>query len=81
MTIEALRSFFLLCTVLNYGLLIISVLLFWVAKSFLMKLIRIFVQLPEEKILEMTYRLIGLQKILLFVFFLIPTIALYLIRI
>ena len=81
MSIETLRSFFLWCSVLNYGLLMITVVLFWIAKDFLVKLVRIFVPLSEEKILEMTYNLIGLQKILLFVFFLVPTIALYLIRI
>lgn len=80
MTIETARSFFLWCSIINYGLLLLWSLLtiFW--RSGLYRLWRLFLPLSSEQFDIINVGGMSLYKIGIILFNIVPCIALYLVR-
>ena len=76
MDLQTLTSFFMYCTLLNVGLLLISTLLGWmVGLDSVYRMHSKFFPVPKETFNAVIYALIGLWKIAVIVFNLIPWIA------
>ncbi len=76
MDINLLARFFAWCTIINAGLLIFSFLLFLVAGDFIYKLHSRWFSMPRETFNVTYYAFIGIYKLMVFVFNLVPWIAL-----
>jgi hypothetical protein len=79
MNIELARSFFLWCTVINYGVLLLWGLLFMFAHDPLLRLWGKWVRVSVEQFDILNIAGITLYKIGVFLLNLVPCIALYLI--
>ena len=79
MGIETLTVFFMWCTILNFALLIISALMCICAKDWAYKMHNKFYGISRETFDIAIYSFLGAYKILIFVFCLIPYIALLII--
>lgn len=80
MTIEMARSFLLWCTVINYGLLVLWALLFFIAHDGLFRLWGKWVRLSTEQFDLLNVAGMTLYKLLIFLFNLVPCIVLYIIK-
>lgn len=80
MTIETARSFLLWCTVINYGMLVLWALLFMLGHDGFFRLSGKWVRLSTEQFDVLNLAGITLYKLLVFVFNLVPCIALYIIK-
>jgi hypothetical protein len=80
MTIETARSFFLWCTVINYGFLVVWAMLFIVAHDGLFRLNGKWVRLSTEQFDVLNVAGITLYKLGIFLFNLVPCIVVYIIR-
>jgi hypothetical protein len=80
MTIEMARSFFLWCTVINYGVLLLWALLFVFARDGMLKLWGKWVRVSPEQFDILNIAGITLYKIGGFLFNLVPCIVLYIIQ-
>jgi len=76
MTIQTLREFLLWCMVINVGLLVFSSLFILSARGWICRLHGKMFRLPEEKVASALYKTIAFYKILIFVFNVVPYIAL-----
>ena len=76
MDVQMLTTFFMWCTLLNVGLLIVSFLMLLVAGDFVYKVHSKYFAMTRESFNASLYLIIGLYKIAVFVFNLIPWIAL-----
>lgn len=76
MNIEFLQAFFGWCTVLNYGLLIFWFIMFMFARDLLLRVHVGMFSISEQAFLTTHYAGMGLFKILVFVFNLVPWIVL-----
>ena len=76
MDIAALRSFFLWCTIINGALLIWWYLVTAFAQGWLYRLHSRWFQMPRETFTMVLYCFIGVMKVLVIVFNLVPFIAL-----
>lgn len=79
MNIELLKEFLLWCLVINYSLLITWFLVFWRRHDWLYQFHSTWFSISVKSFDAMHYQLIGVYKILVFVFNLIPLVALHLI--
>jgi hypothetical protein len=79
MNIEMLRSFFLWCTVINYGLLLLWALLFLFAHDGLLWLQCKWVRVPAGQFDMLNIAGMTLYKLGIFLLNLVPCIALYIV--
>jgi hypothetical protein len=80
MSIEILRSFLLWCGIINYGLLIVWALVFLLAHDWLHRLTNKFFRLSVEQFDVIHYTAITLYKVAIFFFYLIPFVALLIVK-
>jgi hypothetical protein len=76
MDVQTLRAFFLWCTLLNGALLAFSALLLTFAGGWVYRLHSRWYPMPRETFNAAIYGMLGLFKILVFVFNLVPYLAL-----
>ncbi len=76
MDIETLKLFFMWCTILNAGLLLFSFLLWIVAADFIYKLHGKWFSMPRESFNAVFYGFIGVYKLFVYVFNLVPWVVL-----
>ena len=79
MTIPQLQQFLMWCSIINIGLLIFSSLMIMAMQGFICRFHGRLFRLPEESVSKALYLLIGLWKISIFLFNIVPWLALYLI--
>ena len=79
MDMQVLTSFFLWCTILNVGLLVISFLLLNFMGDFAYKMHRKWFPISRETFNIAIYSFIGIYKIMVFVFNVVPLVALLII--
>jgi len=79
MDIETMTRFFMWCSILNMGLLLISFLLVAFAGNFIYRMHTKWFPMSRETFNTVIYSFIGLYKILVFAFNIVPWIALALI--
>ncbi len=79
MDIEMLRAFFMWCTILNAGLGALTFLAWLSAADFIYKVHSALFPMPRETFNAIYYSFIGLYKVLVFVFNLVPWLALVII--
>ena len=82
MDIAMLTKFFMWCTILNVGLLVLS---FWVVafgfgNDFVYRIHSKWFPMPRDTFKPVLYLLIGVYKIFVFVFNLVPWVALVIIK-
>ncbi|MDG2410100.1 MAG: hypothetical protein P8M53_13905 [Pirellulales bacterium] len=76
MELTDLGDFFKWCLVLNAGILLVWSLVYLVAKDTIYQIHSRWFEMPKEKFASIHYRLLGQYKIAIFVFNLVPWIAL-----
>ena len=76
MDIETLRSFFMWCTLINGGLLMLWTVMFLAAPDLVYRTQRKFFPISKEVFNVVMYSFLGLFKILFLIFNLVPFIAL-----
>jgi hypothetical protein len=76
MDIVALRTFFMWCTLINGALLILSALLLMGAGDWVYRLHRRWFALSRETFTAMVYGFLGIYKVLVITFNLVPFLAL-----
>ena len=79
MDIDSIRAFFMWCTILNFALLVFSSLFCICAGDWIYRIHSKWFSIPREVFNVAIYSFLGLYKILVFVFNLIPYIALLII--
>ena len=72
MDIQMLTSFFMWCTILNMGLLVLSSLILAFAGDFVYRIHGKWFPMPRETFNVVIYSIIGMYKIIVFVFCVIP---------
>jgi hypothetical protein len=75
-TLETIRAFLGWCTLLNYGMLVIWFLVFLFARNWMRKLHTRWFRLPAARFDAMHYAGMGLYKLGIFLFNLVPYVAL-----
>ena len=80
MDIQMLTTFFMWCTLLNVGLLILSFLMLFFAGDFVYKMHSKYFSMTRESFDASLYLIIGLYKIAVFVLNLVPWVALLIMR-
>lgn len=76
MDINAVRAFFMWCTIINGGLFILSFFITAFAGDWVYRMNSTWYQIPRETFNVVIYTLIGLFKIFVMVFNVVPYIAL-----
>jgi len=76
MDITVIRSFFMWCTILNAGLLCLSFLITAFAGDFVYKVHTRWFPMPRETFNAILYAFIGMYKLMVFVFCVVPYVAL-----
>ena len=79
MTMLEIREMLLWCSILNMGLLVLIGLMFLVAGKWICRLHGKIWGLPEEKVRISLYRIAAGYKILIFIFNIVPYVALQII--
>ncbi|WP_428323576.1 DUF6868 family protein [Natroniella sulfidigena] len=79
MEIQTLINFFMWSTILNVGLLILSIPIFTLTADYIYKLHNNWFPMARETFNVLIYSLIGIYKIIIFVFSLVPWLALIII--
>ena len=80
MSIEMLTEFFMWCTILNMGLLVLSFLILAFAGDFVYRIHSKWFPMPRETFNVVLYSFIGIYKIIVFVFNIVPWAVLAIIR-
>ncbi len=80
MDIQTLTTFFMWCTIINGGILVLWTLAFMIAPDLVYRLQSKWFPIPRETFSAIIYSLIGLFKIFFFVFNLVPYLALLIIK-
>jgi hypothetical protein len=76
MDVQMLTRFFMWCTILNIGLLVLSFLILAFAGDFVYKIHGKWFPMPRETFNVVLYSFLGMYKIIVFVFNVIPWAAL-----
>jgi len=74
--LETLQAFFMWCSLINMGLLILSVVLITKTGDWAYKIHSHWFNIPKERFDAILYCFLGVYKILVFVFCIVPWIAL-----
>ena len=80
MSIETARSFFLWCSVINYAFLLVWVVVAKVGRDWLCRLSGRFMRVTPEQVDLINVAGITLYKMGIFLFNIVPCIALYIVR-
>ena len=80
MDISTLRKFFGWCTIINIGILIISIPLVAIFGGLIYQILSSFYSIPSEAVNVAIYGWIGIHRALLIVFSLVPWISLMIIE-
>ena len=80
MDIDSIRTFFMWCTILNVALLSLSSLMCICAKDWAYRMHNKFYGISREAFNIAIYSFLGVYKVLIFVFCLIPYLALLIIK-
>jgi Family of unknown function (DUF6868) len=80
MTLQNIQDFLMWCTIINSALLILSTIMIALLRKQVYKIHGRLFKLSEEQISITLYRFLGLYKILIFVFNLVPWLAIYLVK-
>jgi len=80
MDIQMLTRFFMWCTILNMGLLVLASLILAFAGDFVYRMHGKWFPMPRGTFNVVLYAFIGMYKIIVFVFNVVPWIALIIIR-
>lgn len=80
MTIETLRSFFLWCAIINYGILIVWVVVATIARGPFLRLHQKIFGITSEQFNLLNIAGITLYKMGIFLFNIVPCIALYIVK-
>ena len=75
-----LTKFFMWCTILNMGLLVFSFLILTFAGDFVYRIHSKWFPMPRETFNVVLYSFIGIYKIIVFVFNIVPWVVLAIIR-
>lgn len=76
MDLVTLRAFFMWCTIINGGFLILTALVFTFAGNLIYRVHSRWFKMPREAFNIVTYSFLGLYKIFLLVFCLVPYVVL-----
>ncbi len=76
MTLEVLRVFFMWCTILGGGLLVLFVLLFMLLRNFLHEVFGDMFGLRREQFNVASFCLLGFMEIMFWMLFVVPYLAL-----
>ena len=76
MDIEILKMFFMWCSIVNIGLLVLAFLLWMVASDRIYALHGAWFPMPRQTFNAIFYCLLGLYKIIVFVFNIVPWVML-----
>jgi len=76
MDIQILTRFFMWCTILNFGFLMLSFLLLAVGRNVVYKMHSKWFPMPRETFHVVLYSFLGIYKIVWFVFNVVPWVAL-----
>jgi hypothetical protein len=79
MDIQTLTSFFMWCTIINAGFLIFLALIYMLAPTLVYRLQSRFIPISRETFDIVFYSFIGLFKVVVLAFFVVPWIALLII--
>jgi hypothetical protein len=74
---EALKLMLALCTIINYVVLLIWFLAFWLSRDWMTRLHGRIFDVPPEKIKTMMYMLIGFYHLGILLFNFVPYVALW----
>lgn len=77
MTLAYLHDFLLWCLTINYGILLLWFLVFLLARDWMFKIHTKWFAIPADRFDSIHYSLIGLYKIGILLFNLVPFIAVY----
>jgi len=80
MDIQILTKFFMWCTILNVALLALSSVMCMCARDWIYRIHSKWFSIPREAFNVAIYSFLGLYKVLVFVFNLIPYVALLIIK-
>ncbi len=80
MDIQTLKSFFMWCTILNLGLLMLSFIMLACAGDFVYRIHNKWFPMPRDRFNAVTYSFIGFYKVIVIVFNVVPWAALAIIR-
>ncbi len=80
MSIDKIHDFLLWSTVINFGLLLFSVVMIITTKNFIYRLHGKIFNLEKEQITLSLYLVLGIYKILIIVFNIVPLIAIEIIK-
>jgi len=79
MDVQTLTSFFMWCTIINTGMLGLSTILFMIAPDFIYRIQTMFFKISRESFDVIFYSFLGVYKIMLIVFNIVPWFALLII--
>ena len=79
MDIQTLTSFFMWCTIINFGFLLFLALVFMLAPNLTYKIQSRFIPISQETFNTVFYSFIGFFKVVVLVFNVVPWIALLII--
>ncbi len=80
MDLAILEQFFLWCSVINIVLLAVSGIMVWLLNDFICLMHGKFMKMPPEDIRRSLYLIFGFYKIAIFIFCIVPYIALLIIN-
>jgi len=76
MDIQTLTTFFMWCTIINGAMLVLSTMMFILAPDFVYRMQSKWFPIPRETFNVVFYSFIGLYKIIILVFNVVPYVAL-----
>jgi hypothetical protein len=76
MTVEMLRSFFGWCTLLNWGIMVVALILMTAARGWTTRVHSLIFGVPEEDVRRIVYQMMVFYKVAVFVFNFVPYVAL-----
>jgi hypothetical protein len=76
MTTEILKDFFMWCSILNIIFLTFSWLIFWLGRNWIYKIHTRWFKISDQQFDSLWYGLLGFYKISIFLFNIVPFIAL-----
>ncbi len=80
MDARKLTEFFKWCTIINVALFFVTVLMLMLAPDFVYRMQSFFLPIPREAFDLAMYSLVGIYKIIILVFSIVPYVALLIIR-
>ena len=76
MTLDSLREFFGICSLINIGILLYWFLVLMLAKGFVYRMHKTWFNLSDEKLDEIHYKALAFFKLSIFIFNIVPYFAL-----